>query len=79
MKLTAKQIQIIKLMREGHPMLIGQSETSASMYYQIAIGYTHENVFFRSDTFARLLNNGLIHQYGNYYELTKLGETCELK
>lgn len=69
-------------MREGHPMLIGQSETSASMYYQIAIGFQHENVYFRSDTFARLLNNGFIYQQSGHpfnYILTPLGETCELK
>lgn len=81
MKLTAKQIQVIKLMRNGHPLVVGQSETTNQIYYMIAVGWTHENVYLRSDTFSRLLENRLIGQHGKNFDyiLTDLGETCELK
>ena len=79
MKLTKKEIEFIKLLRDGWIFIIGTSDTTGRQFYQVAKGY--ESVYFRSDTFARLLTDGLIYQeYTNHnYVLTDKGETCELK
>lgn len=64
MKLTKKQIEIVFLMQNGYILLIGQSETSFRPYYMVSKGYT--NVYFRSDTFARLMESDLIYQELSY-------------
>ncbi len=81
-KLTPKQKEIIKLMREGYPLMIGQSEFSGRQYYMIASTHNkgYDNTYFRADTFSHLLAKGLI-QFNNEtfdYLLTKLGQTIHI-
>jgi len=77
-KLTKKQIEIIKKARDGYEFFIGTSETSGRQHYYISKGF--DNIYFRADTFTRLLHNKLIYQEQRtyYYELTELGETINL-
>ncbi len=76
-KITKKQIEIVQKMYNGYSMFLGQDETSAAIYYYISKG--HDNIYFRSDTFSRLLQNNLIwQQYKAPYDyiLTDFAKKC---
>lgn len=78
--LTVKQIEIVSKMRDGYGLFVGVSEMSGKHFQYISKGF--HNIYFRADTFAKLINNGLIHQQNHRpydWVLTGLGETCQLK
>lgn len=84
LKLTAKQKLIVFYMQEGYSLMIGQSETSRSIYYMIAGTHNkgYGNTYFRSDCFGGLLNKNLIRQQNRHpfdYILTELGESIIFK
>lgn len=81
-KLSDKQKEIVKLMREGHPFMTGQSETTGRVYYLVASTHNNGlgNTYLTARVFGNLLDKELIH-FSNQsfdYELTELGETIEL-
>lgn len=63
-------------MREGWTMIIDRDDFTDRMFYVVTKG--REKVYFRSDTFGRLLGNKLIYQYDTSYELTPLAKTINL-
>lgn len=81
-KLSDKQKEIVRLMQDGFPLMIGTSETSGRQFYLIAS--THNkglgNTYFTARVFSALLAKGLIFfDNGSFdYELTELGKTCKI-
>lgn len=82
-KLSSKQKEVISLIRDGHPMLIGMSETSGRNYYMVASTKNggFGNTYFNATVFSNLLSKGLIQQQLSHpfdWQLTELGETIKL-
>lgn len=76
MKITKRQKEIVKLMQEGYPLIIGLSETTGQPYYMIASTHNngYGNTYFNATVFSNLLAKKLIYQYKDQYELTPDGE-----
>lgn len=82
-KLSPKQKEIIRYMRDGYPMLIGVSDTSGRNYYMVAGTHNNgfDNTYFNVRVFSNLLKKGIVYQQFSHpfnWVLTDLGETIEL-
>lgn len=78
-KLTAKQKQIISLMRNGYVFAMGQSEYNGRTYQLVTKDF--DNVYFNATVFSNLLKKDLIFQESRHpydYILTTLGKTIQL-
>lgn len=83
-KVSKKQMEIIKYMQDGFPLLIGQSETTGRQYYMIASTHNngYGNTYFNAMVFTNLLYKGLIYQEMSppfKYILTTLGKSIATK
>lgn len=82
MKLTKKQKEIVRYMRDGLPLMIGVSEITGRNYYMIAS--THDkgygNTYFNATVFSNLLQKGIIYfdNRNPEYILTPLGHIVKL-
>jgi len=82
-KLTPKQKEVVKAMRDGHLLIMGQSEFSGKIYYMVAgtknNGYG--NTYFNATVFSNLMKKEIIYQENAYpfnWKLTEIGETIKL-
>ncbi len=78
-KLTKKQKEIVKKMREGWVLMVGQSETSGRIYQMVTKGY--DRTYFNSTVFSNLLQKDIIYQQNSPpfdYILTDRGKTIKL-
>lgn len=70
-KLTQRQIDIVALMQDGYVFISDRSESTDRIYFMVTKGF--ERVYFRADTFSRLVQNDLIYQQNHHpfnWELT---------
>lgn len=83
-KLSAKQKEIVWLMQNGFPMMMGVDDFSGKHYYMIASTHNNgfSNTYFNATVLGNLLDKKLIYQELSHpfeWILTELGESIVFK